>query len=202
MDTPRRRLVADAALHVLARDGSRGLTHRAVDEFAGLPAGSTSYYHRSRAALLSACVRRLVDRDHAELDAISSVAGATDPAALADALARLLHHWMSVDRHRHLARYELTMEAVRRPDVAEELRRAGQDLRDRIAAILASFGAADPPRQARLLVACIDGILFDNLAGAGAANPMGPAALHAAAHDLLAAVLPAPAASGPGRGGA
>ena len=195
MTTPRRRLVADAALHVLARDGSRGLTHRAVDEFAGLPAGSTSYYFRSRAALLSACVHRLVERDHAELDTFSPVVAATDLAALADALARLLHHWMSVDRDRHLARYELTLESVRRPEVAAALQTAGQDLRERIVTILAGFGATDPPRQARLLVACIDGILFDNLAGAGTASPMTLAALNAAAHELLNAVVSAPAIS-------
>lgn len=190
MTSERHRLVADAALEVLASHGSRGLTHRAVDAAAGLPAGSTSYYYRSRAALLGACVRCLVDRDHAELDALRPLITATDPATLADALADLLDRWLTTDRRRHLARYELTMESVRRPELATELHRTGHGLRQRVASILSEFGAIDPTRQARLLVACIDGVLFDNIAGANASSPLGPAEIRRAAHDLIDAVLP------------
>lgn len=45
----------------------RGLTHRAVDEAAGLPQGSTSNLARTRAALLEAAVRRLAEREAAVL---------------------------------------------------------------------------------------------------------------------------------------
>ncbi len=38
---PRHERIADAALNLLAERGMRGLTHRAVDEAAGLPQGST-----------------------------------------------------------------------------------------------------------------------------------------------------------------
>ena len=48
----RRTEILDAALRVLAEHGMRGLTHRAVDEAAGIPPGSTSYYFRSRSALV------------------------------------------------------------------------------------------------------------------------------------------------------
>jgi DNA-binding transcriptional regulator YbjK len=44
----RRRELADAGLAVLARDGARGLTHRAVDSAAGAPAGTASNYFRTR----------------------------------------------------------------------------------------------------------------------------------------------------------
>ncbi|HEY1174567.1 MAG TPA: TetR family transcriptional regulator, partial [Phytomonospora sp.] len=54
----RRGLVADAAIALLADKGTRGLTHRAVDEQAGLPQGSTSYYFRSREALLKGALDR------------------------------------------------------------------------------------------------------------------------------------------------
>ncbi|WP_199514707.1 TetR/AcrR family transcriptional regulator [Nucisporomicrobium flavum] len=191
MISTRHRLVADAALDVLAEHGSRGLTHRAVDTAAGLPPGSTSYYYRSRAALLSACVQRLVEDDHAELDALAPVVTAADPEALSRALAQLLHRWLTSGRRRHLARYELTLESVRRPDVAADLHRSGDGLRRRIAEVLAGLGAGDPPRQARWLVACIDGILFDAIAGAESAKPLDAAQLDAAARDLISAVLPA-----------
>ena len=101
MLSTRHRLVADAALDVLAHHGSRGLTHRAVDAAAGLPAGSTSYYYRSRAALLSACVERLVEDDHIELDALASAGTPADQATLTRSLADLLHRWLTAGRRRH-----------------------------------------------------------------------------------------------------
>ena len=47
--SPRRRQLLEAALHVIADEGLRGLTHRAVDRRAGLPEGSCSAYLRTRA---------------------------------------------------------------------------------------------------------------------------------------------------------
>ena len=40
--SPRRRLLVNAAIEVVAANGLRGLTHRAVDREAGLPEGSCS----------------------------------------------------------------------------------------------------------------------------------------------------------------
>jgi hypothetical protein len=48
------REIADAAIGLLAAEGMRGLTHRTVDRAADLPKGSTSYYFRTRQALLQA----------------------------------------------------------------------------------------------------------------------------------------------------
>jgi len=59
----RRTLVADAALDVVAAHGMKGLTHRAVDAASGSPAGTTSNYFRTRAALVAAAVDRLEQRD-------------------------------------------------------------------------------------------------------------------------------------------
>lgn len=61
--TSRAGLIADTALTLLAERGMRGLTHRAVDERAGLPQGSTSNHARTRQALLEAAVRRLAERE-------------------------------------------------------------------------------------------------------------------------------------------
>lgn len=56
MASNRRTLLADAALDVLADEGMRGLTHRAVDRRAAMPPGTTSAYFRTRAALLTGLV--------------------------------------------------------------------------------------------------------------------------------------------------
>ena len=50
----RRERIADAVIIVLGEQGSRRLTHRAVDHQADLSPGSTSYYFRTRADLLEA----------------------------------------------------------------------------------------------------------------------------------------------------
>ncbi len=168
MRPDRRQVIARAALNVLATAGARGLTHRAVDAAVGLPTGSTSYYFRSRLALLKACVTELVDQDHADLDVMHRLATSRDEEMLAKALGDVLYRWLSTDRQRHLARYELSMEAVRRPDLARVLHHGGVAIRERIAGVLAGLGASDPVEQAYWLVACIDGILFDRIAGANA----------------------------------
>ena len=62
--------MADAAIAVLADHGGRGLTHRAVDQAAGLPPGTTSNYARTREALLTLALTRI-----AELDAAEGAAG-------------------------------------------------------------------------------------------------------------------------------
>lgn len=60
----RREEVSDAAVTVVASTGLKGLTHRAVDEAAGVPAGTTSNYFRTREALVAAVAQRIETRDH------------------------------------------------------------------------------------------------------------------------------------------
>ena len=67
MRVDRREAMADAAIAVIARDGVRALTHRALDRELDLPPGSTSYYLRTRRDLLRATVDRLAQRTVADL---------------------------------------------------------------------------------------------------------------------------------------
>jgi DNA-binding transcriptional regulator YbjK len=73
---------------VLADHGARGLTHRAVDQAAGLPPGTTSNYARTREALLTLILARIAELDLAE--GAAGVAG----SGLADAVARMVHQWI------------------------------------------------------------------------------------------------------------
>ncbi|MFC8191032.1 TetR/AcrR family transcriptional regulator [Cellulomonas sp. NPDC057328] len=172
MDTDRRRLVARHALEVLAAEGARGLTHRAVDQAAGLPAGSTSYYHRTRAALLDACLDDLVRQDEAEIAAMTPLLRAGDEASLAAVLADVLHRWATTDRTRQLGRYELFLAALRRPELARALHEGGAAVRAAVARVLADLGAPDPRQRADWLVAALDGVLFERIAGARSAEPV------------------------------
>lgn len=185
----RRQFIARTALQVLATSGARGLTHRAVDTAAGVAAGSTSYYFRTRAALLSACLDDLIAQDHLDLDVMQPLVTAADLDAMTSALADLLERWLTSGRDRHVARYELFMEALRRPDLAAVLHRGGMTIRDRVADVLAGLGANDAVARAHWLVAALDGVVFDRLAGANAAAPVDRAELVVIARRLTAGAL-------------
>ena len=115
----RRADLADAALRVLAREGCRGLTHRAVDAEAGVPTGTASNYFRSRHALIGVVADRIADRIAPEAAALEQLAAAAPSRAvfaahLRDFVRRLTRH-----RDLALALFELRLEAARRPDLAE-----------------------------------------------------------------------------------
>ncbi|MEU0379659.1 TetR family transcriptional regulator [Streptomyces cyaneofuscatus] len=189
----RRDLIADAALSTVASAGLRGLTHRAVDTAAGLPAGSTSYYFRTRSALISACYLRLAELTVADVDRWQAEHGGTDPDSAAEALAVLLHHWLTAGRDRQLARFELSLEATRRPELRADLETAGLAARSRATTLLAALGASRPAQAADLLVAWTDGLLYDRLAGSPAASRPAPdvTELTPVVRRMLAAALAA-----------
>ena len=185
----RRTEIADAAISTLARDGMRGLTHRAVDRAAGLPDGSVSYYFRTRRALLQATLERLV-----ELDITDMLASPGIPAlpgrgldAFADTTAIAVESWLTAGRERQLARYELTLEATRRPELRHALVAAGAEIRAMVARQFAAAGVRQPDQRAADFVAFLDGLVFDQTAGAGARN-LTRTDLRAAIGALLAAV--------------
>ncbi|HEX4811509.1 MAG TPA: TetR/AcrR family transcriptional regulator [Nonomuraea sp.] len=181
-------VIADTAVTLLAERGMRGLTHRAVDEAAGLPPGSTSNLARTRAALLELTLSHLTSLELSAL-APAHPAGDAHPAdlpALSGRLARALHIQLK-DRRRTLARYELALEATRRPELRTIYDAAGRHFRDPAVAILSMLGSPDPARHARQLVAYAEGLLFDAIAGAGATPTLDD--VQKAIHDLLTGML-------------
>ncbi|WP_030544712.1 TetR/AcrR family transcriptional regulator [Streptomyces albus] len=159
-------LVADAAIGLLAERGLRGLTHRAVDEAAGLPQGSTSNLARTRAALLELTVQRLAERERAVLvpgDGTLSPSGGLE--GLADTLAAALDGYLSGHRRLLVARYELALEATRRPELRAVYDARGRVFREMAEGMLAAAGSRAPRRHALSLVAWCDGILFSCTAG-------------------------------------
>lgn len=165
----------------------RGFTHRAVDRAAGLPEGSTSYYFRTRQALLMAALQRLTDLD---TEQVGSLSGVPDLDTLADLVTAQVERWLTVGRERTLARYELTLEAARRPELRAMLVANGARFRVLAQQLLEAAGAADTARRGRDLVAYLDGLVFDQLVGAGARS-LDRAELRASCRDLLHALLTA-----------
>ncbi|MEU8804742.1 TetR family transcriptional regulator C-terminal domain-containing protein [Spirillospora sp. NPDC048819] len=193
MSSPRARLVADTAIALLAERGMRGLTHRAVDAAAGLPPGSASNLARTRAALLELTLTRLTELERDRFGGLDGAAPGGSPGASRDAiaggLARVLHDQLTGDRRRAtLARYELALEATRRPGLRVIYDEAGRGFRRAACALMAAAGSPDPDAHGLRLVAFAEGLMFDAIAGAG--PEPGPGELHAAVAGYLAGVLP------------
>ncbi|WP_433163226.1 TetR/AcrR family transcriptional regulator [Kribbella sp. CA-247076] len=158
----RRDAIADAAIHLVATRGLRGLTHRAVDAEAGLPPGSTSYYLRTRNALLTACVNRMLARDVNLMPALEATAAPLELViAMTVGLAR--------DRPDDLlARYELSLEASRQPELRVAIDEGARQLRGLLAQVLAGLGVPDPSAAAWPVAAMLDGLMRDRVAGIAA----------------------------------
>ena len=176
----RRALLADAAIDLLAEEGMRALTHRAVDARAGLPLGTTSAYFRTRQALLTAIVKRLSDLDREDLrrrgldlPSRATEAGQAsgtprqpvtdDLDAVAAATAAFIDLSLSHTRNRALARYHCRLESITQPELRELLapheEAAFRQTRD----LLARHQAPDLDARARAFVAAIDGLIFERL---------------------------------------
>jgi len=206
---PRADLVADTALALLAERGMRGLTHRAVDEAAGLPQGSTSNLARTRAALLAVTVRRLAEREAQVLTPAETPPAARTPRTggpadgdgaggvgvgdrveeAAGALALALHRALTGGRELLVARYELALEATRRPELRAFYDTAGRGFREPLEALLASLGSAEPARHAQSLAAWCEGLMFLCAAGVDHAATPDRAALRRGLAELLHGML-------------
>ncbi|MFD8024579.1 TetR/AcrR family transcriptional regulator [Streptomyces lavendulae] len=169
MASERRTLLADTALDVLADEGIRGLTHRAVDRRAAMPSGTTSAYFRTRAALLTALVTRLVELDQAELHTMTEdLPPLRTVEELVDGMALLARQRLTGEgRRRSLARYACTVESVRDPELREILVPRENAGRGAVRLFLAERGVADVETRTHTLLTCIDGLILDRLVNGG-----------------------------------
>jgi DNA-binding transcriptional regulator YbjK len=163
---PRRARVEQTALEVLEAEGGRGLTHRAVDRRAGLAEGSTSNYYPSREALLTAALHRLVELERPGVRAMEDLArgGPYEPRRAAELAAGLVHDWLAPERFGlTVARYELILEARRRPEFQLALSEVRREYRLLAEQLLPAVGCGDPHRHAPHLLAALDGLMVNQL---------------------------------------
>lgn len=117
----RRVALLDASIEVLAREGSRGLTLRAVDKEAGVPTGTASNYFANRAELLGQVLRRTRERLTPDPSELADTMKTAPSRELVKTLLCQLVERMRRERNTHLAMMELRLEATRRPELQEEL---------------------------------------------------------------------------------
>ena len=181
----RRRRLLDAGIDVLAGQGARGLTFRAVDDAAGVPQGTTSNYFATREELLRELGRYVFERltpDPApETEAPTR---AREVQLMKELLGRARD-----DRAGFLALYELRLEAVRRPELADAIA-------DRYAANLEAISAGHVEggfpgdrRTALLLYLGMSGLILEYLTLPGLL-PGDAKSIDALVEDLVTAIVP------------
>jgi hypothetical protein len=93
-------------------------------------------------------------------------------------------------RRRVLARFELALEATRRPELRAAYDEVGRVIRGQAVQLLAISGSADPERDAWTLIAWMEGTVYYALAGAGAAVSPALDVLRDQLGRLLATMIP------------
>ena len=142
----------------------RGLTHRGVDQEAGLPEGTCSAYLRTRLALLTALTEFVIARfaeDIGELTRrIEEHTGEQGYAV--EQTAAMLRAWLA-EPELLLVRMELSIEGSRQPAIAEIMQAQAQRLTDLVEHAMLAAGHEHGRARATTLIAAIDGVLLRGL---------------------------------------
>src|SRR5690349_7630197 len=169
----RRTQILDAAIDILCDDGVGGLTHRQVDSRAGVPAGTTSNYFRTRQALLEATAQRTVDLHWQRVELLRTAVGSLDQDGVEALMTRMLAEPDEQMRRYTLARFELFMEGTRRPELQPFLKDL-QAAAVKSATLIFEAAGLDPtPDQMEDLSRLLNGYMFSQLTIPGADNPAG-----------------------------
>jgi DNA-binding transcriptional regulator YbjK len=166
VEADRRTIIADAALRLLGAQGSRALTHRAVDAEAGLAQGSTSYYCRRRADLLALVLLRHAELDHQALAALELALKAAPRRgqSFADHMAHALLLWIRGQNSPQIAaRFELFLAASREPELTRRLEEARKRFVATLSAGLRGASVRSPRPVAAAVIALIEGLLVERL---------------------------------------
>ncbi|MFJ2665528.1 TetR/AcrR family transcriptional regulator [Nocardia fluminea] len=173
MSTTRRARIVAGAIELIATRGIRALTHRALDTQLALPAGSTSYYFRTRQALIEAVADAITTRSRSDFRALGAeriardgerTGRAMDPRQAAHDIATWLDQLLAHRRNELIARHALIIEALSDPDLHARLARSLFSL-ERATELFAHLGAAEPRESAHDFLALLEGLVFDRFAG-------------------------------------
>lgn len=185
----RRTALLDAGIEVIARQGARGLTFRAVDKEAGVPTGTTSNYFAHRDALL----RALSDHVFVRLT--------PDPGVVAERLADEPSRELEIvlmqdivdraraDRAGYLAMFELRLEAARDPELQEAFTTRYRANLHEITTAHVEGGFPGDATTALLLYLAMSGLLLEHLTLPGVVD-VDDDGLRRLVRDLVVALVP------------
>ncbi|MFD0276268.1 TetR/AcrR family transcriptional regulator [Kitasatospora sp. NPDC127111] len=159
----RRAALIDAAIEVLAGEGARGLTFRAVDVRAGVPAGTASNYFANRDDVLHQVAGRVHHHLTPDPEVIAGLLRAPRDRALVAALLQDLLRRIEAHRSGYLALLELRLEATRRPELRTELTRTLREQLDANIAYHLGEGLPGDRDTVVVLYLAMTGLLLEHL---------------------------------------
>ena len=163
----RRTRLLEEALGLVTESGLGAVTHRSVEQAAGAPHGSVTYWFGSREGLISALIDWICEESERQARAIATpvleqlAAGRTPDI---EAIARALSAWIDDGAAHHLARMELELQGAREPAHAARMTRAAQVFWDMCGAIAEGLGSDNPATDGRAMAVMLDGVILDRLA--------------------------------------
>jgi DNA-binding transcriptional regulator YbjK len=169
----RRAQILDAAIGILADVGVGGLTHRQVDDRAGLPAGTTSNYFRTRRALLEATAARTVELHWQRVESLRAAIGSLTPDGVKALITQMISDPDERARRYTLARFELFMEGTRRPELRPFLTELQAAAVKSATLIFEAAGFTPTAEQMDELSRLLNGYVFSKLTMPGADSPDG-----------------------------
>ncbi|MGA5192172.1 TetR/AcrR family transcriptional regulator [Streptomyces exfoliatus] len=158
----RRTALLDAAIEVLADEGARGLTFRAVDARAGVPTGTSSNYFRDRDQVLSQVADRIFVRLTPEPGVIDTALLPPPSRPLVVELMKQLAQRLAAERTCYLGLFELRLEAARRPELRTQLTKVLRADLDENVRLHLDSGMPGDADTVRLLYFALTGLLFDH----------------------------------------
>jgi DNA-binding transcriptional regulator YbjK len=163
----RREEILNATLRLIGARGADAVTHRAVAEEAGVPLSATTYYFASKEDLLE---ETLLLAAREETERLEQLVLELAPRSLsveewAAAVAAQIAGDVAAEPAKHVALFELGLEATRRESLRVELQR-WQDAHLRLAEMgCRAIGSEEPELDARVVVAALTGLMLQQLAG-------------------------------------
>ncbi len=159
----RRAHICDAAIGVLGSQGAAGFSHHKVDDTAEIARGSTSYYYRTKLALVLATMDRIEELDAND---ISQFLG-QDELAMSQS-AEFLHNWLKGEGLiRTRARLEIFMLAASEPAICDRVRLGRQAIKTLVDNMTQKFFQTIHPETRNRLIDMammgIDGLMFINV---------------------------------------
>lgn len=163
----RREAILRATLQLVGEHGTDSVTHRAVAEKAGVPLSATTYYFSSKEELLEQTFTLAAREETERLErlVLDLAPRSLSVGEWAAAVGGQLAGDVAADPAKHVALFELGLEATRRPPLRVELQR-WQDAHLRLAELgCRSIGSNDPETDAHVIVATLTGLMLQQLAG-------------------------------------
>jgi DNA-binding transcriptional regulator YbjK len=156
----RQKLIADAAISVIARNGLAGVTHRRVADYAGVSLAATTYYYKTKADIIAVASDRLLE---SYVEAFSRFAARhRDAAAISfrDFVTKVVINFTSKHRLHTIAWCEIILDGARHPETRSLARTWFARLFEVWGEMARVLAAGEPATVARSAIDTVIGLIF------------------------------------------